>query len=870
VALAAPGRPPLSYGRLAQFIGETAEALRGLGVGRGQRVALALPNGPEAASAFVAIASCAVCAPLNPAYTESEFDFYLSDLGAAALVVPSGAESAATVAARARGIAIIELSVAADQEAGVFRLAGAGDGASVPWEPPEPGDAALVLHTSGTTSRPKLVPLTHANLCASAVNICAALDLSPSDCCLNVMPLFHVHGLVGAVLSSLAAGASVVCTPGLQAPRFYEWLEEFRPSWYTAVPTMHQAILVRAAAQGEVIRRSRLRLIRSCSAALPPQVASELENVFGVPVIEAYGMTEAAHQMASNPLPPRARKPGSAGIAAGPEIAILGETGEFLPAEGVGEIVLRGANITAGYENNPAANQSAFFNGWFRTGDQGYLDGEGCLFVTGRLKEIINRGGEKVSPREVEEALLGHPAVAQVVAFAMPDARLGEEVAAAVVLRSGGSVTEHDLRAFAANRLAGFKVPRRVLIVSEIPKGATGKLQRIGLAEKLGLTAAIEPKPAAQGGARSPRNPLERELARIWAEVLEVPEVGIDDDFFQLGGDSLTATLLVIRTAEVLGLALPLLDFLDEPTIAGMAARIAGSQHAATAPSVMAIQPHGEKPPLFCLGGHTGNLLGYCNLARHLGRDQPVFGLTWPGICEDPASCTVETLAAKCIADMRAQRGDGPYLLAGICLGSLVAFEMAWQLEAQGERVALLALLDCYNPAWSAALRRTQWWRLRAAYFLERLGFHARTLSRLGFRGKADYLLAAVRRLVENLGRRAGQFVYNRLAGARLPLPRGLKDAAYARLRAGGRYLPKPWSGSILGFRAGAPRAGAYADPHMGWRDLAAGGVTVQEVPGDNVGMLREPQVQVVARAIAARLKEAEESGMLAVSRREG
>jgi acyl-CoA synthetase (AMP-forming)/AMP-acid ligase II/thioesterase domain-containing protein/acyl carrier protein len=870
VALAAPGRPPLSYGRFAQFIGETADALRGLGVGRGQRVALALPNGPEAASAFVAIASCAVCAPLNPAYTESELDFCLSDLGAAALVVPSGAESAATVTARARGIAIIELSVAAGQEAGVFRLTGAAVAARACGDFPEPDETALVLHTSGTTSRPKLVPLTHRNLCASAAHTRAALELRPSDCCLNVMPLFHVHGLVGAVLSSLAAGASVVCTPGLQAPRFYEWLEEFRPSWYTAVPTMHQAILVRAAAHGEVIRRSRLRLVRSCSAALPPQVASELENVFGVPVIEAYGMTEAAHQMASDPLSPRARKPGSVGIAAGPEIAILGETGEFLPAEGVGEIVIRGPNVTAGYEKNPAANQSAFFKGWFRTGDQGYLDGEGYLFVTGRLKEIINRGGEKVSPREVEEALLDHPAVAQVVAFALPDARLGEEVAAAVVPRPGASATESDLRAFAARRLADFKVPRRVLIVSEIPKGATGKLQRVGLAEKLGLAATAARKPAAQGSARSPRNPLEQELARIWAEVLEVPEVGIGDDFFQLGGDSLTATLLAIRVTEALGRTLPLLDFLDEPTVAGMAARIAGAQHSATAPSVMAIQPHGEKPSLFCLGGHTGNLLGFCNLARHLGPDQPVFGLSWPEAQQEPAACTVEALAANCIENMRAQRVEGPYLLAGFCFGGLVAFEMARQLEAQGEWVALLALLDCYNPAWSTALRRTQWWRLRGANFLRRLAFHARNLSRLGLRGKAGYISAAVRRLAENLGRQARQLAYNRLADAHLPLPRGLKGASYARWRAAGRYRPWPWPGGILSFRASAPRPGAYADPHMGWRDLAAGGVTVQGVPGDNLGMLREPQVQAVARAIAVRLKEAEGSGMPAVSRRQG
>jgi acyl-CoA synthetase (AMP-forming)/AMP-acid ligase II len=346
-----------------------------------------------------------------------------------------------------------------------------------------------VLHTSGTTSRPKIVPLAQRNVCASAKHITETLALTPGDACLNIMPLFHIHGLIAAVLSSLAAGGSVVCSPGFNALRFFAWLDEVKPSWYTAVPTMHQTILARAERNGEIIGRSKLRLIRSSSASLPPQVMLELEKTFNAPVIESYGMTEAAHQMASNPLPPRARKPGSVGIAAGPEVAIMDPEGNILPAGGLGEIVIKGPNVTAGYEANPAANASAFTNGWFRTGDQGTLDEEGYLRITGRLKELINRGGEKVSPLEVDETIMDHPAVAQVVTFAMPHDKLGEEVAAAIVLREGQSATEREIRDFAAKKLADFKVPRKVVFLQEIPKGATGKLQRIGLAEKLGLGA---------------------------------------------------------------------------------------------------------------------------------------------------------------------------------------------------------------------------------------------------------------------------------------------------------------------------------------------------------------------------------------------
>jgi len=488
-ALLAPGRAPLSYENLHAQLQATVSALNGFGVGRNDRVGLVLPNGPDFAAAFLAVAAGATSAPLNPAYRAEEFDFYLSDLQAKALVVQAGMESPVAEVAGRKGIPILDLQPQSGAPAGVFTLK---PRTPFPRQSPsggmaEPSDVGLVLHTSGTTSRPKIVPLTEANLCASAGHIREALALQPQDLCLNVMPLFHIHGLIGAVLASMAAGASVVATPGFDAMKFFAWLDEFQPTWYTAVPTMHQVILARAARNQEIVERSRLRLVRSSSAALPPQVMAELESLFRAPVIESYGMTEASHQMASNPLPPRARKPGSVGVAAGPVIAVLDGNGVELGPRETGEICIRGANVTPGYENNPEANKQAFTNGWFRTGDQGYLDEDGYLFITGRLKEIINRGGEKISPREVDEVLLDHPSVQQVVTFALPHPRLGEEVAAAVVLRDGQTADEKQLREFALRRLADFKAPSKIVFLREIPKGPTGKLQRIGLAQKLGL-----------------------------------------------------------------------------------------------------------------------------------------------------------------------------------------------------------------------------------------------------------------------------------------------------------------------------------------------------------------------------------------------
>jgi len=348
-------------------------------------------------------------------------------------------------------------------------------------------DVALILHTSGTTSRPKIVPLSHRNVCASARNISHTLQLTSADRELHVMPLFHIHGLIAGVLAPMAVGSMIFCTPGFNALKFFSWMKECKPTWYTAVPTMHQTILARAANNMDVIEANPLRFIRSSSSSMPPQVIAELERVFKTPLIESYGMTEAAHQMASSPLPPGRRIPGSVGIAAGPEVAIMDNSGNLLAAGEIGEIVIRGENVTLGYENNDKANAEGFINGWFRTGDQGTMTSDGYVTLTGRLKEIINRGGEKISPREVDEVLMDHPAVAQVVTFGMPHDKLGEEVAAAVVLREGKTATDREIREFVATKLADFKVPKKILIMDEIPKGATGKLQRIGLAQKLGL-----------------------------------------------------------------------------------------------------------------------------------------------------------------------------------------------------------------------------------------------------------------------------------------------------------------------------------------------------------------------------------------------
>jgi acyl-CoA synthetase (AMP-forming)/AMP-acid ligase II len=571
-ALLAPDRPSLSFAQLGEQLNTIRETLRRLGLGRTARVALLAPNGPELALAFLGSSTSATCAPLNPAYQKDELAFYLEDLEASALLIASSLESPAREVAQARGIPVLEFHAQLDQPAGCFALEGTTGLASVAEQAASPDDVALVLHTSGTTARPKQVPLTHANLCASIRHLQQSLALSSDDCCLNLMPLFHIHGLVGALLAALGNGGCAVCPPGFSPTELFGWLHAFQPTWYTSVPTIHQAILAQARNEDIPRTSTALRFIRSSSASLPPTVMTELEDVFGVPVIEAYGMTEAAHQMASNPLPPSIRKPGSVGLPAGPEIVILSESGEFLSSGQVGEVAIKGPNVMTGYAQNPTANTQAFTQGWFRTGDQGYLDADGYLFLTGRLKELINRGGEKIAPVEIDQALLRHPSVQQAATFSMPHPTLGEEVAAAVVLYENTTATESELQHFLAPSLADFKVPRRIAIVSEIPKGPTGKLQRMGLADKLlsGMETLLREEEYQQ-----PETDLEQQIAALWSGILGQKIIGRHDRFLQLGGDSISGAQLRSRIRDLFHVDVPWLSLFQEAgSVANLAAFI--------------------------------------------------------------------------------------------------------------------------------------------------------------------------------------------------------------------------------------------------------------------------------------------------------
>ena len=480
-AVTIPDGPAVSYAEFGDEIERAAELLAGAGVQPGRAVSIALPNGLDFLIAFLAVARAgAIAAPLNPAYTADEFGFYMEDAEAQLAILPPGEHAARDAAARL-GVPTIE---AALDDVGKIVLTRGGDTLTARRDAPPPSsdDIALFLHTSGTTSRPKGVPLTHGNLAASIANIKRTYALTPDDVAMVVMPLFHVHGLIGVSLSTLNSGGSLVVPPRFSASRFWADRQATAATWYSAVPTIHQILLARA--DDDDAPHSSFRFIRSCSSALAPAVFEQLEARFGAPVLEAYGMTEASHQMSSNLLPPGARMPGTVGKGTGVEIGIMDDAGNLVDTGERAEVVIKGDNVTQGYHNNPQANAEAFTNGWFRTGDQGFLDANGTLTLTGRIKELINRGGEKISPLEVDAALLQHPSVAEAVCFGVPDAKYGEAVQAAVVC--SGSADEAAIRAYCGERLAGFKVPDRVYIVDTLPRNATGKIQRRHIAAMFG------------------------------------------------------------------------------------------------------------------------------------------------------------------------------------------------------------------------------------------------------------------------------------------------------------------------------------------------------------------------------------------------
>jgi len=719
-AIEAPNGDRISYLALRERIAAIGGALRQLGTTRQSRLAMVLPNGPDMAIALLGVSCAATAIPLNPAYTRSEFENYFRLLKVDGVMLQSGQASHAREAALTAGLTVTELLPGFPAGPGI---GSEGAGTAPLLDPAGPEDIALVLMTSGSTGSPKRVPLTHANICSSIPEICASAQLTPADRCLCMWEQFHIGGLVDLLMAPLAAGGTVICGPRFDATTFFRILEERQPTWFQAVPATLHEILAHARKHGISPQGSSLRMIRSVAAALAPSVMAEVEALFGVPVIQTFGMTEASPLITSTALPPAKRKPGSVGRSFGTQVAIMDDAGTTLPQGQLGQVVVRGPNVMRGYEDDPAANREAFRHGWFHTGDLGQFDGDGDLFLKGRVREMINRGGEKICPQEIDDLLAAHPDVAQAAAYPIPHRVLGEDCAVAVVPRRPGALDPVEIRDFLAARLSAFKVPQRVEIVAELPRGPTGKVSRKLLTE---MSAT------ARGPCYAPpRNEMEARLAGIWASELQVPRVGIDDNFFELGGDSVSGVRLLAAVEQALGRALPVQALVRIATVRAMAEAIASGDsapHTQTAAAgvvtgglpeagrrrilgalgstgiplaapgrpILALHQEGGRPPLVWCFNKPGKIMP--RLASQLGPDQPLYGMYSGGKLFDYDGRTHDQFAEYYVDELLATLPPGPFFLGGNCRGASVASRMANRLARQGQTPQGLFLVDFYDP----------------------------------------------------------------------------------------------------------------------------------------------------------------------------
>ena len=838
-ALVERGAEPLTYRGLADVIHDLRATLNGCGYGHGDRVAIVHPGGADMVAALYGLWGSVTSVPLNPDYTVGEFAIYLKDLGAQALVLAAGWENPARDAADRMGLPVLELARAPGNIAGKVSLSGGRPGKARKPGPPDAGDMAHVLYTSGTTSHAKIVPITHENLAARSVNGAACLELADDDRCLNLMPLFHGHAIHMNLPCTLWVGGSYIALPTFTPDAFFDHLETLKPTWYSGSYTFHQAILAAAPKYRAAIARGNLRFARSGSGRLDPKIARKLEEILGIPILVTYSSTEA-NVITAEPRPPAGRKSGTVGKPVVDTVAIMDPNGKMLPPGQSGEVVVSGPQVAPYYENDPEATAGAYVDGWFRTGDEAVFDDDGFLTITGRIKDIINRGGEKITPLEIDAVLAKHPDIVEASAFPIPHPTLGEEVAAVVVVRKGAKMTDQDLAAFVRQRLTGFKVPRRFVFVDEIPRGPTGKVQRGRLAKALGLETSADAVQAGKPEEDRPATPLEEKLAGLWAKTLGVDRVGLHDDFFLLGGDSLQAVDLFLEIERTLGQRLPRSALFDAGNVADMAKRIEQTQ---PLKCLVPIQPDGDRPPFFCVHDRNGEVLNFRDLARHLGPDQPFYGIQSLGLDANDVPLTrIEDMAARYIDEIKRVQPTGPYRIGGYSFGGRVAYVMAQRMRAAGDDVALLALLDAYSFLGRKRITLGEWVARNRDWFA---AMGAGDLLRYAaYRaGRAATVVAAIVR------QKAFVTAWRYYETKKQPPPRFLRQPADTNILAFNAYRPEPYGGDAVLLKSELSEW-QHPDVHDTWQTLIKGRLTVRAVTGRHVDIVKEPHVRVLAAAL--------------------
>jgi acyl-CoA synthetase (AMP-forming)/AMP-acid ligase II/thioesterase domain-containing protein/acyl carrier protein len=824
--------PDLSYCGLVDTIDTVGQTLNDNGFGRGDRVAILHPEGRLMAAVLVAIKSNATAVPLNPDCTMGEFALQMRDMRVDAVAIGTDMDTPARGAAAELGLPLFDIQ---PDGAGAICLVPPAQGCQASCEnlgPAEPDDIAVLLATSGTTSHSKIVPILQRNMAARFSNMARTLRLSTDDRCLNLLRLFHGGGIGRGVAATMVSGGSVAFLKDSSISGIFDTLDNEKATWAGGSYAHYHAIHPHLEKHSETIERiaTQLRFLSSGTGPLNPQVGVDVEKAFGVPILVIFGTTETGSITGDSPgdvRPDRA----SVGKRIHDGVAIIDGQGSEVSDGEIGEIVVKGQGVIDGYENDDAANRLAFKGDWFRSGDMGYFDKNGYLYVTGRMKELINRGGEKVSPNEIDATLLEHPDIIDAATFPVPHPTLGEDVAVAIVSAEGASLDDAAVMTYLRERLSEQKLPRRLFITDEIPKGPTGKTQRHKLAD---VFCAPDGGDNGQSGDYRPATPLEAQLQGLWAASLGRDHIGLHDDYFQLGGDSLQAVELFLSIEKTLGQPLPRSILFEASTVAEMAERIGST---ATARCVVPIQPNGSRPPLFCVHDVNGHVLNFRALASYLGAEQPVYGIQSAGLDGSEAPLTrIEDMAIRYITELRAVQPFGPYYLCGYSMGGWIAYEMAQKLTKAGQRVAFLGLFDTASRQGPQRASLQQW-----------LDHHASAMRALKLSDNAPYLGQRARNLAE-MSRIA---LRSRLFGAAHAIGVTSDTGTPGRIADANRYASRNYqirlyaSDAVL-FKA-TPYAWTHRNAHEGWRDLIEGHFETLPIPGTHGDILEEPHVQELA-----------------------
>jgi acyl-CoA synthetase (AMP-forming)/AMP-acid ligase II/thioesterase domain-containing protein len=831
---------PLSYRSLQFLIDEVRASLRQAGFNRNARIAVAMPSGPQAALAIVAIACSSVAIPLSPRQSLSEIETCFAALRPGAVLLMKGTDSAAKQAAKRKGMTIIEATSSPGGVLGFSIIEPTIGMVAAPDEPDEPDASApaFILQTSGTAAEPKLIPFSHRNMLAAAARLQAWFSLTSQDRCLSVSPPFYSHGLKVTVFTPLLTGGSVAFPADASKFDYAEWFDDLRPTWYSAGPTLHRLILDQTLSRTDAKIGHSLRFILSGGAPLPRDVLVGLQDALAAPVVEHYGSSEAAQIAANLPTPGRS-KLGTCGIPWPDTVRIVGDDGNPLPQGEHGEILVGGPTLISGYLNAPEVNSASFSDGWFKTGDVGSLDEDGFLTLHGRKNEVINRGGEKISPIEIDEALLRHPAVAEAAAFSVPHPRLGEDVAAAVVLRPGMTATPVELRRYLQDHVASFKIPRRIAIRDQLPKGMTGKVMRRRLTETFEEKVSAESQvssPPVVGNASGENSTLIEQLTTLWERLLKYKPLMLDDNFFEKGGDSLLAMEMLTELERLTGRAVPSSILFEATTIRQLAHELSVRTNVPAKPLFQMSSRGSRAPLLFFHGDYNGGGYYTAKLADQLGSDQPLIVVAPHGIDGGRVPSTIEDMAADRLPSIINEQPKGPYRLGGYCVGGIVAFEVARLLVAAGKEVEMVAIID---PPTANARRFVQ-------FVLSALS-HVRPISRPVVEGIMAWTWIKLTRFDTKSdlpnSARGWYWLKNKIqrliakskaanpAIAQKPLAR-MTNADWQYARAMSTYFPKPLALPVLYFSADYDA--------KAWRRISSD-LDVVNLPGDHSEVITDP-----------------------------